>query len=107
MKTIKVAGVSFNGRQDMIKKLHMESVVEFKPEPANRHDPYAVKIIADGMHIGYVPKELAKHISETWDLYRYVAKIDSIIEGDDNKNRKLHWGVRIAFGRGRRKNANL
>lgn len=30
-----------------------------RPEPSNRFDPNAVRVIVDGIHVGYLPKELA------------------------------------------------
>ena len=38
--------------------------VELIPEPDNPHDPNAIKIIADGVHIGYVPAKSTKKIRQ-------------------------------------------
>ena len=106
MKVVRVAGVTFEGRQDLIKKLSLKSCVNLKPEPSNPYDPYAIKVIADDMHIGYIPKDLARKISETWDLYSYKIKISEIFEGDDSEKHRRSWGVRILVGR-RKKNAHI
>ena len=40
---------------------------ELEPEPTNKHDPNAIKVIVDGVHIGYIPSEkchLAKKYME-------------------------------------------
>ena len=50
-----------------------EHSLELIPEPENKHDPNAIKVIVDGQHIGYVPakecekvkKILGKTITET------------------------------------------
>lgn len=99
MRIVRVAGVTFEGRQELIKKLHPRSIVRLEREPANPHDPYAIKVMADGMHIGYIPKDLARVVSENWDLYEYKTKIQEILKGDDSESHKRSWGVRILVGR--------
>lgn len=99
MKVVRVAGVTFEGRQELIKKLSPNSIVRLEREPTNPHDPYAVKIMADGMHIGYIPKDLARKTSENWDLYKYKTKIHEILKGDDSESHKRSWGVRILLGK--------
>lgn len=46
--------------------------IEFVPEPDNPHDENAVKILADGVHIGYVP------VSKTKKLLRLLEKEEII-----------------------------
>lgn len=36
--------------------------VELMPEPSNEHDPNAIKVIVDGVHIGYIKKGSCAHI---------------------------------------------
>jgi hypothetical protein len=36
--------------------------VELMPEPSNEHDPNAIKVVVDGVHIGYIKKGSCAHI---------------------------------------------
>ena len=68
-----IAGVTFNGRQELLEKLWLEiyegddrRMVELIPEPENKYDPNAVRIDVnmDGIKkdIGYVPKDINQNI---------------------------------------------
>lgn len=37
-------------------------MVELIPEPTNEHDPKAIKVVVDGVHIGYIKKGSCAHI---------------------------------------------
>lgn len=53
-----VVGVSFEGRQVLIEKLHREEVVAFVREPHNRFDANAVSVQnLSGESLGYISKE--------------------------------------------------
>lgn len=73
---LKVAGVTFENRQEIIKKeLNIGSSVKFFHEQNNKFDRYAVRIeTSNGMQIGYVPKES----SET--VYNLLRK-DTVLDG--------------------------
>jgi hypothetical protein len=83
-----VAGVSF--KQNELKALmsSKNETVIFKAiienEPTNSYDPNAKKVICNGYHIGYIPKDLTQIYSEKeYDVeiywwkskYMYMAKI--------------------------------
>jgi len=63
---IKIAGVSF--RQEELGKLYGRDwnaiTISLVEEPDNKYDPNAIKIIADDMHIGYIPGMVAPHVKE-------------------------------------------
>ena len=65
---MKVAGVTFEGRQRFVRRLTPTSVVQLEADPENPYDPNAIKVIADGNQIGFIPKELAATLKE-WDTY--------------------------------------
>lgn len=97
--SFKVAGISFyekdiidilaieNDDYDMIKKeivdaymtneiiykyvVHVNNV-ELTPEPDNPHDSNAIKVIADGVHIGYVPAKSTKKIRQLLEKHPEV-----------------------------------
>lgn len=54
---IKIAGVKFH-REELDKLYEAdwnEINIELEPEPSNQYDPNAIKILASGLHIGYIP----------------------------------------------------
>ena len=54
------------------------------PEPDNIHDKNAIKIVAGGIHIGYVPKKLIKEVREI--LQQDVRLIDTDFIRMDDKD---------------------
>lgn len=46
---------------------------ELVPEPDNPHDPNAIKVIVDGVHIGYVPAKRTKSIKKILDSNNVIA----------------------------------
>jgi hypothetical protein len=74
----RVAGVSFEGRQQHISKLNTGDKVSLKSED-NSHDPNAIAVYTwvneHSEKIGYIPKELAAKIAE------YFWKYDPITGG--------------------------
>ncbi len=55
-----IAGVKFRkGAQDVLDRLDAEAVFTLEPEPSNRFDPSAVKVLSQGVHVGYVPRHTA------------------------------------------------
>lgn len=70
-----IAGVTFEGRQELLEKLNQEyheigvrRFVSFVPEPDNKYDSNAVRIDVDmdgvKKQLGYVPKVINKDIGE-------------------------------------------
>lgn len=102
-RIIRVAGVTFDGRQKLIKGIKSGERVRLVQEPDNPYDPYAIKVVISNMHVGYIPKERARKISETWDLFKYFARLEAVVEGDDHPDHKRSWGLRIRVAKMRRR----
>ncbi|WP_444933636.1 HIRAN domain-containing protein [Microbulbifer sp. JTAC008] len=85
-----VAGVGF--RKSEVAKAFDEAEVSLKlePDPQNAHDPNALKVVAlkEGifrtrkLHIGYVPKEIAKTIAEKNIEQELLLRAQSVWVGD-------------------------
>lgn len=64
---VRVAGVTFEGRQDILRELTGNEPVGLQPEPENQYDPDAVAVYVtfkgEVLKIGYVPKQIAKIIA--------------------------------------------
>ncbi|CAG9460826.1 unnamed protein product [Pedinophyceae sp. YPF-701] len=59
----RLRGSSFEGRQSVLHRLRADDPIILTREPTNPHDPHAVVVRAiDGTAIGYVPRELTKHV---------------------------------------------
>lgn len=73
--------------------------VELVPEPDNQYDPNAVKVMVDGVHIGYIKKGSCKHVLRLLAENR-IRRITCTIGGgpykvvweeyDDEKNRDVY-----------------
>jgi hypothetical protein len=80
-ETFKVAGIS-HYKDDIIKNFASEiddgefdyktSSVELIPEPENKYDPNAIKVLVNGIKIGYVPKELTSFARDIIDSPNFL-----------------------------------
>ena len=91
---VKVAGVTFEGRQEYLKALLGDEPVKIVPEPDNKFDPnaLAVHIAVNGsvLHCGYIPKDLAAEIAPLLDGEDIMASIDSVWGGGG-----YNWGLKL------------
>lgn len=84
----KLAGVTFNGRQDLIKELSGSEELRFRREPDNEYDKNAVAVDAL-VWIGDVPNT---NQAEEWNPIGYIAKDKNIELAkalDDGKHAKI------------------
>ena len=58
--------------EDIYKYMVQIDEIELEPEPDNPHDPNAIKVIADGVHIGYVPAKSTKKIGQLLEKHPEV-----------------------------------
>lgn len=94
----KVMGVSFEGRQDRVAGLVPGLKLELKRQPDNPADPNAVAVWYGGWQIGYLRKQIAKHLAPLIDGgATYTAGIEHVTGGKDGK----HYGVNIRVERDR------
>lgn len=90
------AGVTFNKRQNLLAHLlsHPEAKITLWREPGNKHDPNAIKILANTgkrFQIGYVPRKLAETLAPIMDKKTFVA-IDAFkVVG----NWKSNYGIQL------------
>lgn len=101
---IAVAGVMFEGRQDLLASLYREQeqgaavAGMLEREPSNRHDRNAIKVLlatpTQGQHVGYVPRplaaQLAPHLDAGGTARVTLAKI--VCGGDPGR---MAFGVRV------------
>lgn len=105
-----VAGVTFQGRQEQIKQMGFENddyhlpkkdfidtfseyekvyAIDFDPvnvelieEPDNPHDPNAIKVVIDGIHVGYIKSGSCAHIKKLLHTGSIISMSAEIHGGD-------------------------
>jgi single-stranded-DNA-specific exonuclease len=89
-------GVSFEGRQDLVAGLVPGLELELKRQPDNPVDPNAIAVHYGALQIGFLRKQIAKHLAPLVDGgTRYRARIEHVTGGKDGKN----YGVNIRVER--------
>lgn len=94
---VRVAGVSYEGRQAYLAQLSEDDPVRLVPEPENPHDVNAIAVhVAHAgkvYHCGYIPRELAADIAPILDGESIDARIQAITGG-------FHWsdGEQASYG---------
>lgn len=66
-ESINLAGVSFEDRQLIIPMLQLNDAITLVRDPHNEYDKYAIKVINNANHIGWIPKEIAFYLSQEID----------------------------------------
>ena len=89
-KVIKLTGVSFENRQDLIPNLKEDTNVFLVRDRFNKFDKYAIKAVVkhdkEYVQIGWIPKALANTLSQEIDAgLKWKGKINKII-GQEYKN---------------------
>ena len=74
MVNISVMGTKFENsagesRQELLKELKLDDIIELRREPTNAHDENAVGIYFRGKNVGYAPRALARLIAKDMDAY--------------------------------------
>jgi len=94
----KVMGVSFEGRQDFVAGLTPGHELELQRQPDNPVDSNAIAVHYGPFHIGFLRKQIARHLAPLIDSgVRYTARIEHVTGGRDGKN----YGVNIRVERDR------
>jgi single-stranded-DNA-specific exonuclease len=86
----KVMGVSFEGRQDIIAGLRVDTELVLERQPQNEFDPNAIAVRYGALQLGFVRKQIAKHLAPLIDSgARYRARVESLTGGGE-KNRGVN-----------------
>ncbi len=96
----KIAGVSFEGRQDVIAGLRVGAALELRRDADNPHDPNAIAVRYGNLQLGFFNRRMAAHIAPRMDAgARYRARIASLTGGSQDPStgsgRAKHRGVNI------------
>lgn len=93
----KLAGVTFDGRQDALKRLSPGLPLRLERQPENPHDANACPLFdAHGEHIGYLNRRLAAVLAPALDAgVEYDVEVSDITGGEDGRSR----GVNVLISR--------
>jgi single-stranded-DNA-specific exonuclease len=93
----KVVGVTFDGRQAVIKQMTAGEMLLLKREPYNRYDTNAIRVERlNGSQIGYLSKDLAQEIAAQFDHVEGSVK-GKVIEVVGGYEPGYSIGLRISF----------
>jgi hypothetical protein len=59
-----LAGYTHYADDNILRNLPQGTVLDVEPEPANKYDPCAVKVLYGGQHIGYIKKVHSRTVAE-------------------------------------------
>ena len=80
-----IAGVQFRPKEDIsqaLKGMKVGDILTLDPEPTNRFDPNAVRILKDDNFLGFVPKKFSAEVSAMLEVYTTV---ECVVEEIDLK----------------------
>ncbi|HEY5341043.1 MAG TPA: helicase-related protein [Candidatus Aquilonibacter sp.] len=91
----KLAGVSFEGRQDTIAGLRVGAELTLERQPDNPHDANAIAMRYGTLQLGFIKRGIAKHIAPLIDAgAQYRARIESLTGNQPQGDRGFR-GVNI------------
>ncbi|MFP7299037.1 HIRAN domain-containing protein [Neobacillus niacini] len=91
-KSLKVKGVSFDRRQDVIAKMDSLDRIVLKRERSNEYDGNAIAIYTiRNEQIGYIDREVSTELAAIMDEGRKVAASISRINGGSGTFMVLYW----------------
>lgn len=93
----KVAGVTFEGRQEVVRALAPGEALRLQREPANPVDPHAIRVLtASGRQVGYLSARIAARLAPSMDAgTHYTATVSQITGGPSEQNGDRSFGVNI------------
>ncbi|MGE5508976.1 MAG: single-stranded-DNA-specific exonuclease RecJ [Chitinophagales bacterium] len=88
----KAVGVTFEGRQEVLRRLQPGEALLLKREPENPHDPQAVRVeTVDGQQVGYLRAGLARHLGPALDKgWQYTAVVSALTGGEEGRSRGVN-----------------
>ena len=94
----KLAGVSFEGRQDIIAGVRVGHALELRREAENEYDPNAIGVWYGTLKLGFIKKEIARRLAPNIDAgERYTAEVTALTGGGSKA-----FGINIYVTRERR-----
>lgn len=77
---LKVVGVTFEGRQEIIKQLNKSDIITLRREPTNKFDTNAIAVWSEKGQVGYIGKDYSSILAPMMDagtqLEATIATVD-------------------------------
>lgn len=93
----RVNGVTFEERQDILKRMSTGNVLEFEPEPDNPHDENAIKVMWKDEHVGYLPRKQAMVVQDC--IVELCGEVVAIVGDTEEGEQEKNLGIRFVFRR--------
>ena len=98
----KIAGVSFEGRQDIAAGLREGYALELRRQPANGHDANAIAVLYGQLQLGFLNRELAARLAPLIDAGTSYRATITHVTGGGGKNTGVNiWVERVEAARAR------
>lgn len=94
---VKVAGVTFENRQEVVKQLVVGEELRLRREPHNTYDPHAIAVLrVNGQAVGFIERSLAAQLAPAFDASQRLvpAVVVALLGGSEPYPR---FGVEIKF----------
>lgn len=76
-----------NGYLEPINSEYYTQKMSLEREPENEHDENAIKVMVGNIHLGYVPKKLARKMAKLLDNdYNYISELELMEDSNNNYN---------------------
>ena len=62
-KTFKLAGAKFHNLHKVLEQVEEGDGLDLVPEPDNKYDPNAIKVLWEGTMIGYIPRVFSAEVA--------------------------------------------
>lgn len=97
----KVVGVTFEGRQAVVRTLAPGDGLELRREPGNPVDPHAIRVLTgSGQQVGYLSARIAARLAPSMDSgARYAGTVSQITGGPAAGGTERSYGVNIVVQR--------
>lgn len=92
----KVAGVSFEGRQDILAKLTVDTPIHLERDPFNLYDSNAIKVVINenDQHFGFLNRQISFILAPIMDSgITYFASISTLTGGEDGRARGVNLSI--------------
>ncbi len=84
----KIAGVTFEGRQDVVRELEVGAKLQVVRQPLNEYDPNAIALLdPHGRPVGFFNKHLAADLAPRIDAGAvYDVEVSDVTGGNDGRS---------------------
>lgn len=91
-QTSYVAGVKFRSKDEaaILDEMTEGEELQLRPDPFNEHDKFAVKVMRGAAHVGFVPADLSREVSELIISGRFLRAV----KGNQRRTMKIFYSTK-------------